>query len=161
MRMAALAILLGACATVAPDVEREPAPPGINDVWIRVWDPAVEGEPAFHQACGRKPQSVLERYLLGSELTAMQIVVELSPAAGPPERLLGELACHRAWMLQDPAAANDDCPLELPGLLVEIEGDADKIIVKLGVRDETLVDELHRRATTLRSPGGTLQDLRL
>ena len=40
----------------------------------------------------------------------------------------------------------DDCPLDLPGVQVTAQGDANEIAVTIKIRDRSLIDELHRRA---------------
>jgi hypothetical protein len=47
-------------------------------------------------------------------------------------------------MLSD--AAMDDCPLDLPGLTLDVRGDDEGITVLIGIGDPKLVAELHRRA---------------
>jgi len=89
--------------------------------------------------------SPLRRHGVGGWNTATGVIVYLSPAAGSPERLLAQLRCHRAWMMLAPADM-DDCPLDLPGLVLDARGDVDGVTVSLSVRDRALVPELQRRA---------------
>jgi len=77
--------------------------------------------------------------------TSAGVIVYLAADAGPPERLLADLKCHRAWMMLQSAAGMDECPLDLPGLLLDARGDRENITLSIVVRDPALVDELHRR----------------
>ena len=135
-----------------------------NPIWKRTWDPGPEQarrakvhrskaaalHAAYEEACGERPLSEvsvspLKRYASGGSNTETGVMLVLAPAAGPADRLLADLRCHRAWMMLAPADM-DDCPLDLPGLVVDARGDADGITVTLGVRDRRLVGELQRRA---------------
>ncbi len=112
---------------------------------------AAEIEQEYEQACGDTPAEVLavsplRRYGVGGTNTAQGVIVVLSPDAGPPDRLLAAMRCHRAWMMLG-RADMDDCPLDLPGLEVEAHGDASAISLVLTVADPALVPELQRRAS--------------
>ena len=104
---------------------------------------------AYEQACGTRTEgevavSPLERHGIGGWNTTTGVIVYLSAAAGDPDRLLKDLTCHRAWMMLAPAGM-DDCPLDLPGLVVDARGDAEGITLSLAVRDPKLIGELQRR----------------
>lgn len=132
--------------------------------WFRTWDTTAEHErlavshrsraqaihAAYDEACGTRPLEVvsvspLRRYGTGGWNTASGVIVYLSDAAGNPDHLLAELACHRAWMMLAPAGM-DDCPLDLPGLVLDARGDASGVTLSLSMRDPKLVGELQRRA---------------
>ncbi|MEO8548623.1 MAG: hypothetical protein ABI678_01570 [Kofleriaceae bacterium] len=111
---------------------------------------AAQIEAEYEAACGDTPGAVasvspLERYGIGGSATSDGTLVLLGPDAGPPERLLAELRCHRAWMMLG-RTQMDDCPLDLPGLHVDAQGDANQIELTLSIDDKKLVPELQRRA---------------
>jgi len=58
---------------------------------------------------------------------------------------MAALRCHRAWMRLAPANM-DDCPLDLAGLKIDAKGGGEGITLTLGVRDQSLIPELQRRA---------------
>jgi hypothetical protein len=146
--------------------DARPGNPGdqIIGVWSGTWDTtsehqrmaeihrsaAAELEAAYEEACGETPGAVaavspLERYGLGGSAIPDGTLVLLSPDAGPPDKLLAAMRCHRAWMMLG-RSSMDDCPLDLPGLQVSARGDANGIELTLTVADRTLVPELQRRA---------------
>lgn len=133
-------------------------------VWMRAWDPAAEHEriaeshrseaaalhAEYEQACGSRPLeevsvSPLQRYATGGWPTSTGVIMYLSPAAGPPDKLLADLKCHRAWMMLAPAGM-EDCPLDMPGIVLDARGEEGGVTVSIVVRDPKLVDELHRKA---------------
>jgi hypothetical protein len=69
----------------------------------------------------------------------------LASQAGPPDRLMAAMHCHRAWMMLGEAGM-EDCPLDLDGLAIETYGDETGISVEITVRNRALVPELQRRA---------------
>jgi hypothetical protein len=110
---------------------------------------AAEITAEYEEACGTTSAdlvavSPLQRYGIGGNPTERGATVILSGEAGPPARLLGELRCHRAWMM---LGRNDmeDCPLDLQGLHVYAHGDAKSIELDLTVDDPKLIPELQRR----------------
>jgi hypothetical protein len=132
--------------------------------WHRSWDTVADQEraaaahrseaqaihAAYEEACGEAPMahtttSPIVRYAVGGSPTADGVVLYLSAQAGPPERLMAELRCHRAWMRLAPANM-DACPLDLAGLQVDAQGSAEVITLTLTVRDRSLIPELQRRA---------------
>lgn len=146
-----------------PDT-RSPSTNAVPFPWTRSWDAeaeharlaaihrskASEIHAAYDEACGARPASEvsispLQRYGLSGWNTQAGVILYLDPAAGPPDRLLADLKCHRAWMMLSDAGM-DNCPLDLPGLQLDARGDHDGITVSIVVRDPTLVSELHRRA---------------
>lgn len=109
---------------------------------------AIQAE--FDEACGDRAVadiavSPLQRFGVGGTNTERGVVVYLSPAAGPPDRLMADLRCHRAWMMLAPPTGMDDCPLDLPDLQVDAHGDVDGVTVTIVARTK-LVGELQRRA---------------
>jgi hypothetical protein len=133
--------------------------------WFFSWDTSREHErmaaahrsrasalyAAYEEACGDRAYvqvsiSPLSRHTLGVWNTSAGLIFYLSPAAGPSERLLADLKCHRAWMMLQPSPDMEHCPLDLPGLMLDARGDGDKITLSIVIRDSSLVDELHRRA---------------
>ncbi len=130
--------------------------------WYRTWDTAADHErlAAIHrskaaelqgeyeEACGDRPSSEvsvspLVRFGVGGWPTASGVIVYLSPKVGTPDQLLAAMRCHRAFMMLAPADM-DDCPLDLPGLVLDARGDSDGVTVSLSV-DRKLVPELQRR----------------
>ncbi|MEP6860351.1 MAG: hypothetical protein ABJE66_07015 [Deltaproteobacteria bacterium] len=110
---------------------------------------AAELDAEYQEACGSTSAelvmvSPLQRYGLGGGPTERGANVILTAEAGPPARLLGELRCHRAWMMLGPSDMNA-CPLDLPGLHVYAHGDATSIELELVVDDPKLIPELQRR----------------
>ncbi|HEY0991353.1 MAG TPA: hypothetical protein VGD80_30075 [Kofleriaceae bacterium] len=131
--------------------------------WFGTWDTAAEHdrlaqvhrsaaaqlEAEYAEACGESPADVvsvspLQRYAVAGSPTANGTVVLLSAEAGPPDRLLAAMRCHRAWMMLG-RTDMDDCPLDLPGLQVSARGDASGIELTMTVSDASLVPELRRR----------------
>jgi hypothetical protein len=111
---------------------------------------AAQLEASFNEACENIPTdrvrvSPLQRYGLGGMQTSDGVVIFLPVEAGPPDQLLAELRCHRAWMMLSEAGM-ETCPLDLPGLRVEARGDKTGISVELRVDNPKLVPELQRRA---------------
>jgi hypothetical protein len=141
-----------------------PGPSTSGVAWVRTWDSAEEHEQlavahrsqaaalqaAYEHACGSRSAaevsiSPLHRYARGGWNTASGVILYLAPEAGPADRLLQSLECHRAWMMLAPLPM-DDCPLDLPGLLVDARGDDTGITISISVRDPKLIPELQRRA---------------
>lgn len=132
--------------------------------WYRAWDTtehdrlaqihrskAAEIDADFDEACAGKTVaeaalSPLEAYAIGGWNTATGVIIYLSPNAGNPDALMTAMRCHRAAMMMSPHPSMDQCPLDLPGLMLDARGDAEGITVSLAVRDEKLVPELQRRA---------------
>jgi hypothetical protein len=132
--------------------------------WTRAWDPGAEQarvaevhrsqaaalQAEYEEACGTRSLdevsvSPLVRYGIGGWPTSTGMILYLAPNAGPPDKLLADMKCHRAWMMLAPTGM-DDCPLDLPGIVLDARGDTDGITVSIVERDPKLVDELHRRA---------------
>jgi hypothetical protein len=153
---------LAAEATRWPDVPAfdssgRPAP-GVT--WYRTWDTTDHERMAqvhrsasaalhaeYQQACGDRENasdSPLARYATGGVPIADGVVLYLSPDAGPPDRLLADMRCHRAWMMLAPSDM-EMCPLDLAGIHVDAHGDATAVEVTITVRDRALVPELQRR----------------
>ena len=117
-------------------------------LWFRAWDTGLEHErlaathrgaaaqlqAGYDEACreytGEVSISPLQRYGLGSSPLPAGVLVFLAPEAGPPERLLTGMRCHRAWMMLADAGM-DQCPLDLAGLQLAAHGDATGITVEL------------------------------
>ncbi|HTR50644.1 MAG TPA: hypothetical protein VMJ10_08050 [Kofleriaceae bacterium] len=131
--------------------------------WYRSWDASAEHEriaelhrgaaaelqAEFEAACGSRSAdqisiSPLARFAIGGWPTATGAIMYLSPDAGDPDQLLADIKCHRAWMMLAPTGM-DDCPLDLPGIVLDARGDKGGITVSIVVRDPKLVEELHRR----------------
>jgi hypothetical protein len=136
----------------------------IGTSWNRQWDTAADQEraaamhrgeaqaiyEAYERACGTRPSdevsvSPIVRYGTGGGATADGVVLYLRPDAGPADRLMAELECHRAWMRLAPANM-DACPLDLAGLRIDAKGSDEGITLVLTVRDRALIPELQRRA---------------
>jgi hypothetical protein len=151
--------------------DTRPGPDGANvnqkraaGTWFGTWDTTAEHrrlaqvhrsaaaqlQAEYEEACGETPAEIasispVERYAVGGSPTANGTLVLLSAEAGPPDRLLAAMRCHRAWMMLG-RSDMDDCPLDLPGLQVAARGDASGIELTMTVADPSLVDELRRRA---------------
>ena len=144
--------------------------------WAWRWDTGAEDEQAaamhrsqaaaltaeYKRACSGQPPtehatSPLRRYGVGGSPTSDGVVLYLDPSAGPADRLLAELECHRARMMLAPTPDMDDCPLDLPDIVVSATGDADGITVTISARDPDVVAELKRRAAHELEKSGQLQ----
>jgi hypothetical protein len=142
-----------------------PAEAMVTGAWVGTWDTVAEHqrlaeihrssaaaiEAEYEAACGETPAtavsvSPLQRYGVGATLLARGIRILLSPDAGTPDALLSAMRCHRAWMMLGRSADMDDCPLDLDGIQVAAQGDADAIELTITVADSKLVGELQRRA---------------
>jgi hypothetical protein len=134
-------------------------------LWYRAWDQpqeharlasihrseAAQIQAAYDEACANvAPEHVrispLKRYAQGGMPTEDGVVVFLGADAVPPDRLLAEMRCHRAWMMLGHAEGVESCPLDLPEIRVEAHGDATGASVEITVKDRSLVPELQRRA---------------
>ena len=118
---------------------------------------------AYSEACGDRPLnqvaiSPLTRYGLGGWNTSTGVILYLSADAGPADRLLADLRCHRAWMMLTESGM-DDCPLDLPGIALDAHGEGENalITVAITVADPQLVEELHRRAAHEMEAGARLR----
>jgi hypothetical protein len=147
--------------------------PGVNGTvdqqlaagtWFGTWDTAAEHrqlaqihrsaasglQAEYDEACGDTPGEIaaispLRRYGIAATPIEDGVVVLLATSAGPPDRLLAAMRCHRAWMMLD-RTDMDDCPLDLPGLHVSARGDADSVELTFTLSGPALVPELQRRA---------------
>ncbi len=150
-------------------------PGSANLPWFRSWDTGVEHERiasvhrskagelqvAYEDVCGTPPVdevaiSPLQRYATGGWNTSTGVIFYLGPNAGNPDRLLADMRCHRAWMMLAPSGM-DDCPLDLPGIVLDARGDLDGVTVSIVVRDSKLVGELQRRAAHELESGARLR----
>jgi len=148
--------------------DTRPAAPGdlrpVAMPWFRSWDTAgehsrlaeihraqaAEIEVQFDEACRDLPAgdaqvSPLQVYSVGGWNTTTGVILYLSPDAGPPDRLLARMKCHRAAMRVAPSSM-EDCPLDLPDIAVDARGDDHTITVSIVARNPELVGELQRRA---------------
>ncbi|HEY5945808.1 MAG TPA: hypothetical protein VIV40_09965 [Kofleriaceae bacterium] len=145
----------------------------IGSSWHRTWDTAADQERAaavhrseaqaiyteYQEACGDRATkdvsvSPIVKYGVGGNPTKDGVVLYLSSEAGPPERLMADLKCHRAWMRIAPANM-EICPLDLAGLQVDAKGSPDGITLTLTVSDPKLIPELQRRAAADLEVGST------
>jgi hypothetical protein len=136
----------------------------VGTSWRRSWDTAADQERAaaahrseaqaiyvaYEEACGTRPigevsVSPIVRHGIGGTPTSDGVELYLSVDAGPADRLIGDLQCHRAWMRLSPANM-DDCPLDLAGLRIDAKGNDEGITLTLTVKDRALIPELQRRA---------------
>jgi hypothetical protein len=132
--------------------------------WVRSWNAGDEHQrlaaahhseaaalyAGYDEACANRTMeeisvSPLQRYGLGGWNTSMGVILYLSPNAGPADRLLADMKCHRAWMMLSPVGM-ENCPLDLPGIQVDVRGDLEGITLSIVVSDPKLVPELQRRA---------------
>ena len=137
----------------------------ISTPWRRSWDTAGDHErlaalhrseaaqlhEEFETACAGRSEaeisvSPLVRYGVGGTPIPDGVTIFLAPEAGNPDKLMADMRCHRAWMMLQPVASMDACPLDLAGLTVEANGAKEGISVNLRVKDAALVPELRRRA---------------
>lgn len=135
----------------------------VGSPWHRSWDTTAEHQRAaavhrsqaesmyaeYEEACGQRTAtevstSPIVQYGIGGSPTADGVVVYLSTKAGPPERLMAELKCHRAWMQLAPENM-EGCPLDISGLQIEATGGPDAITLTLTVKDRSLIPELQKR----------------
>ena len=133
--------------------------------WTRRWDSsedhlrmaqvhrsaAAQINDEFAQACDGRSEaditlSPLVKYGIGGSPTEDGVVIYLRPEAGPADKLMGDMRCHRAWMMLQPLSTMDLCPLDLDGLSVEARGGKEGVTVTLHVKDRALVPELQKRA---------------
>jgi hypothetical protein len=136
----------------------------IGSPWRRTWDTSADQEraaamhrseaqaiySAYEEACGDRTHaevsvSPIVRYGVGGAVSPDGVVLYLTSEAGPPERLMADLKCHRAWMRLAPTNM-DACPLDLAGLQIDAKGSGEGITLWLSVRDKSLIPELQRRA---------------
>src|SRR6185503_13508193 len=106
--------------------------------WSVSWDAGAEHErlaavhrsragalqAAYDEACGDRPYadvsfSPIARHATGGWNTSSGVILYLPTSAGPADRLIAELNCHRAWMMLQPAADMENCTLDLPGILLD------------------------------------------
>ena len=132
-------------------------------LWYRAWDTAPEHErlaathqsaagqlqAAYDEACGATSMgevsvSPLQRYGIGGAPAPDGVMVFLLPEAGPADRLIASMQCHRAWMMLGESGM-EDCPLDLEGIQIEAHGDDKGITVEIKLRDPKLIPELQRR----------------
>jgi hypothetical protein len=149
-----------------PAMQRDAA--GFDDpaggLWYRRWDSTEDEtrlaqhhrteasrlQARFDDACANvsgaeRSVSPLQRFGLGGFPSDHGVTVMLASQAGPPDRLMAAMHCHRAWMMLGEAGM-EDCPLDLDGLAIETYGDETGISVEITVRNRALVPELQRRA---------------
>lgn len=162
-----------------PDT-RSAGPGGVYVPWTRSWDTSGEHarlaavhrseaaalHAAYSDACGDRSiaqiaMSPLVRYGLGGWNTSTGVILYLSADAGPPDRLLADLKCHRAWMMLSETAM-DDCPLDLPGLVLDAHGEGENATITLAISidDPELVAELQRRAAHELETGARAREAR-
>ncbi len=139
------------------------SPGVVGPPWYYYWEPgtdhqrlaaihrseAAQIEASYQAACGDAPLaeiavSPLVHHAIGATEVANGSVVYLTPDAGTPEAVLGELRCHRAWMMLG-RTAMDNCPLDLAGIEVVAHATEGAIEVMITTRDPSLVKELQRR----------------
>ncbi len=137
----------------------------LGSPWHRSWDTSGDHErlaalhrseaaqihDEFEAACaGRSEREIsvspLVRYGVGGSPIDDGVTIYLAPEAGNPDQLMADMRCHRAWMMLQPPANMDDCPLDLAGLTVEAQGAKEGVSVNLRVKDRSLIPELRRRA---------------
>jgi hypothetical protein len=139
-------------------------PPLASGTWFDTWGAASEHrlraqthrsaaaklKAEYDQACGPTPTaavsvSPLQRYAVDASPIADGALLLLSSDAGPPDRLLAAMRCHRAWMMLGHADTHD-CPLDLSDIHVAARADASGIQLTITAGDPSLVPELRRRA---------------
>lgn len=146
-----------------PDATGRPGDQRLIGTWFGTWDTSSEHrrlalvhrslaaqlEAEYEEACGETPFAVasvspLQRYGIGGSEVPDGVLVLLSKDAGPPDRLLSEMRCHRAWMMLG-RTDMDDCPLDLGGIHVSARGDDTGIALTITVANPSQVAELRRR----------------
>lgn len=146
--------------------------------WYRSWDTvgehqrladihraqAAEIHAVYDEACRDLPASdaqtsPIEVFGTGGWNTATGVILYLSPDAGPADRLLARMRCHRAAMMLAPSGM-ESCPLDLPDIAVDVRGEEGGITLSIVVRDPGLVPELQRRAAHDLETAGQLRRLR-
>jgi hypothetical protein len=136
----------------------------LTGLWYRSWDTAREEEQlatshrasaaqlhaAFDEACASVPAneiqiSPLQQYGVGGIQTEHGVTLFLDPAAGPAEKILARMRCHRAWMMLGESNMSN-CPLDLAKVEVHAYGNATGVSVEITTKEARLVPELQRRA---------------
>jgi hypothetical protein len=154
----------------------QPADQRLITTWFGTWDTAAEHRNAalahrtaaaqleyeYEQACGATPAagasvSPIQRYGIGGGDAPGGVLVLLSKDAGPPDRLLGEMRCHRAWMMLG-RSDMDACPLDLAGIQIAAHGDENGIALTITVADPAQLGELRRRAAHDLEVAQTMRD---
>lgn len=103
----------------------------------------------YDEAChGRDAATIevspLQKYAMTASNTANGADLLLAKDAGPVDKLLGDMRCHRAWMMLGPTDMSL-CPLDLAGIHVTARETADAIEVAITADDPRVVDELQHR----------------
>jgi hypothetical protein len=111
---------------------------------------AAELHAAYDEACRDVAASdalisPLEIYGVSGWNTTTGVILYLSPDAGPADRLLSRIKCHRAAMMLA-SSGMEDCPLDLPSIAIDARGEEGGITVSIVIRDPALIPELQRRA---------------
>jgi hypothetical protein len=132
--------------------------------WRRQWDAgeqharlaashraaAAELQGEFQRACGDRAaediaRSPIARYGIGGAPTDNGVVVFLAGEAGPPNHLLADITCHRAWMMLDDNSGMEQCAFDLEGVHFDAVGAEGGITLQMTAHDPAVVQELQRR----------------
>jgi hypothetical protein len=114
-------------------------------------DAARQLEDEYAQACELVPlgmESVppFDGYVTGLDELDDGVVLHLAPEAGPPDLLMLQLRCHRAWMWMEGGARMDDDPLAMEGIVVTVHATENGVDVMLTTANADDRAELRRRA---------------
>jgi hypothetical protein len=134
--------------------------------WTYSWDPATEHlaerdahlaaaetlETRYRKACadvpvGAESGSPLSGRAISASPIDGGVLLLLDPAAGPPDQVLAEIRCHRAWLvLEDrPGLADDVVALDHVRYSAQVRDEA--IELRVTARSKDQVEELRRRAS--------------
>lgn len=139
---------------------------GYSYPWHYTWDPDEEHRALaaahrdaaeqlklqYETACAAVPRaleasSLLDAFVSGGSPLDRGVVFHLSEQAGPPELVLAQLRCHRAWLQLSPTAEAADSPLLVEGVTWTTHAPASAgVEVMATAKDERSAAELRRRA---------------
>jgi hypothetical protein len=88
--------------------------------------------------------SPLYRYSVGGSRTEDGVAIDTRPTNMSPQAMAEQITCHQSWMMLAPADM-EDCPLDLPGINVEVRSAGDALRIDLPASSPAMVQELARR----------------
>ena len=114
-------------------------------------DSAEQLKLQYDAACATLPagaaaSSPLETSTMSTSPIEGGIVFHLGEAAGPPDRLLAQLRCHRAWLKLAPTPGAADDPLQVDGVTWLARAGRAEVEVRAIASGDSARAELARRA---------------